>query len=100
MKLTDPVIIGCLYKLRRGDVFAVGVLADYLEENKMPWASRVRNMWQRYCRREAYFNKHDFSRDRYWTRWESIAVDRMLLCRKIAAIYGRKWKQRPLTFWK
>ena len=100
MKLTDPVIIGCLDKLRRGDIFAVGVLADYLEENGLPWASTVRKMWQRYCRREAYFSRKDFSRSKRWTQWEAIAAERRTLTRKIAMIYERKWVSRPLTFWK
>lgn len=41
----DDTVSGCLSRIRRGDVAAVGVLADYLEENNLTGAKTVRRLW-------------------------------------------------------
>jgi len=94
---THPVIAGCLAAIQRGDVTAVGVLADLMEENGVPKAKAVRKLWATYTRRAAYFAAHDFSRDRRWTYWESVAYDRRSLRRKVRDLFGRKWKPLPLA---
>ena len=94
LRTPDPTILGCLEKLRGGEITAVGVLADYLEEHGLPHASRLRKMWKRFQRRLAYFCSADLTR-RKLTRWEILAHDRSRLRAKVARIFGRKWK--PLT---
>ncbi len=99
---TDPTIAGCLARIQRGDVAAAGVLADYLEENTLPHAKRVRSMWNRV--QQWYQNVVD--RDpakqsrRKHTKWERIAIHRRWLRNGIANLYGRKWKFLPLTAFK
>lgn len=62
--ILDDTIRTCLGRIARCQIVAVGVLADYLEETGHPFAGRVRRMWNRYLRRQAFWYAHDFSRSR------------------------------------
>ena len=66
----DDTVRTCLERVRARDVSAVGVLADYLEENGLPHAKRVRELWERFTRNVAYWSdpENDVSR-RKWLRW-------------------------------
>jgi hypothetical protein len=89
---TDPTIAGCLEKIRRGDVTAVGVLADYLEENRLPKAKSVRNFWVKYGEYIRRVEEMNIDRRRL-SKWEMIAQCRSWLRRRICNLYGRKWNR-------
>lgn len=91
----DATIRGCLDALRKGDIFAVGILADWLEENQLPHATRVRQMWARYERRRQWFATADLTR-RKSTHWEIAGRERNRLRSKVARLYGCWWKPLPL----
>lgn len=96
---TDPTVAGCLAKVQRGDVSAVGVLADYLDEHKLPYAKTVRAYWEKYVRVCEWTATADFSR-RKNTKWENIALWRQWLRRRIAVLYKRKWKKMKVEAFK
>ncbi len=83
---------GFLSRVRSGDVMAVGILADFLEEVGHDKARAVRRLWQKFDRRARYFATKDPWTAREWTRCEAIAWDIMALRRDIAKLFGRKWK--------
>src|SRR5689334_5147388 len=93
----DDVMRGCLERLHRCDVTAVGVLADHMEENRIPYAAQVRSLWSAFCRHVAFWS--DYSRDvsrMKWTRREGIAHNRRWLWERIVRLFGKKWKCPPL----
>lgn len=91
----DPTIAGCLHQIRIGNVTAVGVLADYLEEQKLTGAKSVRKYWTKYTEVCEWHLTADFSR-RKNTKSESIRKWRRWLRNRIRNLYGRKWKPLPL----
>lgn len=96
--MTDDVITGCLARVRRGEVAAVGVLADYLDETGHPLAKRVRALWakvQRWGEIVAARSLESQAR-RKQTKWERIAGHRRWLRDQIAKLFKRKWKPIPL----
>lgn len=99
--LKDPVVRGCLAKIKRGDVSAVGVLADYLEESSMPIAKKVRAAWDRANYWIAYWSNPelDMGRRKY-TRWEKIAFSRRWLRYRINMLFTMRWKRLPITAYK
>ncbi len=102
MAKTDPTIAGCLEKVRRGDVSAVGVLADYLEENGLPHAKMVRGLWNRFSRwGEVVRNRPDqVQARRKHTKWERLAFHRRWLRERIAGVFKRSWKTLRLESYK
>jgi hypothetical protein len=96
-----PTLTTCLEMIRKGDVSAVGVLADYLEEHRLPNAKTVRSLWNRFNRYVTFWSdpNNDVSR-RKWTRWEGVARNRRWLRRRIGEVYCRQWKQMPLDKFK
>jgi hypothetical protein len=95
---TDPVVLGCLERIRRGEVTAAGVLADFMDENGLPYASRVRGIWDDYRRQHNYWaTLPDSEFERTWyTRWEATAWTRRRVRMLIGRLFGRKWKKLPL----
>lgn len=95
---TDAVIAGCLSRIQRGDVSAVGVLADYLEEHSLPNAKRVRQAWDRVQEWGRIVAERSFEMQarRKQTKWERIASHRRWLRQQVAKLFGRKWKPLPL----
>jgi hypothetical protein len=91
--VTDPIILGCLDRLKTGDVIAVGVLADHLDDVGRPEAKAVREAWDRYARAERVYLKADVKPRRRLSRWEEIALWRMWLFRRVRTIYGIPMKQ-------
>lgn len=91
----DPVVRGCLDRLRRGDVNGVGVLADYLEENSLPLAKPVRRGWTKYVKAVALWQTADMSR-RHEARWEKIARWRRALRRRVCLMFKYDWRVLPL----
>jgi hypothetical protein len=87
----DPVIAGCLDKIRRGEMTAVGVLADHLEEQLLPYAKTVRLWWKKCQCDEAYWGDADLTGRRF-VRWQAIAWCRELLRGKIQRLFDRKWQ--------
>lgn len=85
--ITDPVVLGCIDRLKKGNVNAVGVLADYLEENGLPHAAVIRRLWADYSNMEAHFLRPDTRIRRQLSRWEEIALWRMWLFRKVRTVY-------------
>ncbi len=98
---TDPTVAGCLAKVQRGDVSAVGVLADYLEENALPHAKRVRKLWNQMNEWIAYWlnPETDMSRRKY-VRWQRVAFNRRWLRNRIAEVFKRNWKPLPIEAYK
>lgn len=94
-KVADPVVAGCLDRIRRCEMTAVGVLADHMEERGLPYAKLVRRMWDRHQRILDAYAETDFTR-RKRTRWEMTAISRRILRRKIATLFGRVWFRPPL----
>lgn len=94
---TDPTVVGCLDKIRRGDISAVGILADYLDEYGLPLAGKVRDLWDRYQRNEAYYLGPNAKIRRQISRWEEIALWRQFVRRRVAKMFGRKWKRLKLN---
>lgn len=99
---TDPTIAGCLARIQRGDVSAAGVLADYLEENNLPNAKKVRALWVKVQGWYQVVVNRDPAKQarRRHTKWERIAIHRRYLRNEIANVYGRTWKALPLTAFK
>ena len=91
LAVRDYVIRGCLALIRRGEMSAVGVLADRMEEEGLPHARTVRRMWNRYQRRFRFWTTADLTRRRFTAR-EVIAWDRASLRGNIARLFGRKWR--------
>jgi hypothetical protein len=87
----DPTIRGCVDRIRRCEYAAIGVLADYLDENRLPWAGTVRRVWNKLQSDVAVWSDYDFSRCRNWTRWEAIAAARRRSCQRVLRLYGRDW---------
>ncbi len=82
---------GLLGRVRSGDVMAVGILADFLEEIGHDKAKAVRKLWQKFDERARYFATVDPWTSREWTRCESIGWDIRAMRRDIAKVFGRKW---------
>ena len=88
----DDTIRSLLARLARCDVAAVGVLADYLDENAHPLAARVRRLWTNYQRDYAYWVRNSPGVASRWTAWECRAGQGRRLRRKLGALFGRRWK--------
>lgn len=93
--VVDDVTAGCLAKISRGDVTAVGVLADHLEENNLVGAKTVRRYWKKYTEVCEWTATADFTRRRN-TKRMNVALWRQWVRRRIANLYGRKWKRIPV----
>jgi len=93
--VTDPTILTCLESIRKGDAAAVGVLADYLEENNLPRAKALRRIWESCCNSIAYWMTANLDRRRF-ARWEAIAWCRKYARTRVRNLYKRKWKSLPL----
>lgn len=97
---TDPVVRGCLSQIRRGVTDAVGVLADYLEENSLPGRKQLRSLWGKYNEYvDSWKTVTDWSR-RSCVLWEVIARNRRWLRQRIGELYGREWARLPLEAFK
>ena len=88
---TDAVIRGCLDKIRRKEMTAVGVLADHLDEIKHPLAKRVRADFQRAEAGIRWTYSAEWSDRNRLTRWEHVAIWRRWLWDRIMKHFGRKW---------
>src|SRR5438270_14099772 len=69
------MVRGILAEVRAGNLFAIGVLADYLEDVRHPAAARVRNLYCRWDDRRRYWLAHDFTRSRKWCRRSVLEAD-------------------------
>lgn len=97
----DDTIRGCLHRIARRDVSAVGVLADYLEETSHALAGRVRRLWDWYVVREKYWTDRDpvATSRRRLTAWEGSCITRHKVWWQIRQLFRRKWKwQSRLAF--
>lgn len=90
---TDPTVAGCLEEIRKGELTALGVLADYMSEQRLPHRARVRGWFAWYERRRAFWTDptRNHSR-RHLTAWENARIDREYVRQRIAAVFGRKWR--------
>jgi len=98
----DPVIRGCLDRIRTCEMTAVGVLADYLDET-VPNAESARKLRAAYTRCERncrIIGGKDVSRRRR-SKWELIASWRRYLWFRVREIFNRKWTKHPTLrdFW-
>lgn len=96
--LSNDTVKGCLARLRKGELFAVGVLADKLEEDNLPYAKKIRKIWEKYCADFAYWSTADLSRRRF-VRWQVIGWLNEGLRRKIGRFFGKKWKRKTAEDW-
>lgn len=95
----SPGVAALLATIRKGDWQAIGVLADYLEENGLPHARRLRSFWDKYQRMERYWLKAENEPRRTNARWEEVALWRRWLWRRVRTMYGytrTQWKQPDL----
>ena len=95
----DDTVRGCLEKIRRGEVTAVGVLADYMEERQLPGWKRVRAVYARYAGFIAFWqglSDESMARRKY-TRWERVAANRRAMVYRTMRLFGRDWKRLPLS---
>lgn len=92
----DATVTECLNQLRKGCVDAAGVLADRLEELGDKRAKVIRTAWSRMIQRCVWWENKDWTRNRYWTRWQAIADERREVRRAIQRVFKRKWKKLPL----
>ena len=90
MTSKDPVLAGCLFKLRSGDMTALLILADRLEEVGHQQAKAIRKLckvWHRNARECWHL---DYSRSRRWCMWEAVASWHRY-CRRLA-LQAMGWK--------
>jgi hypothetical protein len=88
----DANVSAILERIARRDIAAIGVLADYLEENDLPHAKRVRGWWRWYSRRMEWW--YDPNRDhsrRHLTVWENVEIDKEYVRIKVGQVFRKKW---------
>jgi len=96
--MLNPVVAGCLDRIRKGEMIAVGVLADCLEEIKHPLAGRVRKSYQRAEAAIRWTNTTDWKHTRKRSRWENVALWQKWLWNRVRTLFKRTWKRKPLGF--
>jgi hypothetical protein len=89
----NTTITTLLAQIAKRNTNAIGVLADYMEENNLPHAKRVRGWWKWYADRVQWWTdgKTDHSR-RVLTVWENMEIDREYVRIQVGKVFGKKWK--------
>jgi len=87
----DAVIRGCLRSIQKGQLDALLVLADYLDETEHSMARRVRSLvtrWQAYV--ESWVRADFSTRRRVRPRWQRIGQNHAWVRREVLELFGLK----------
>jgi len=100
-KCVDDTMRTLISRIQKCDIAAIGVLADWMEENKRPYASKIRCIWNDLQSSLEYWSIPDRDLTRCeLTRWELIAGARRWARRRVAKAFGKKWVSTPLSKFK